>query len=150
MYRIYIYTHTPNVQGFWPVTLESLEMYSTTTCIEYIYIHTHQIFRDFGWSLFESLENYSRTIYIYIYICIHTHQMFRDFGWSLFESLEKYSKLPGAGGYTAIADVTVETENKEGSTHNRLDRMDSFLLSETFKYLYCKSMYACIHTYMNA
>jgi hypothetical protein len=121
-------------------------------------------FRDVGLPLFKASKACTYSININIYICssfwchafkhkntyIHTlkhtytHMTLRDFGWSLFESLEKYSKLPGTGGYTAIADVTVETENKESSTHNRLDRMDSFLLSETFKYLYCKS-HTCIH-----
>ena len=60
-------------------------------------------------------------------------QEYRDFGWKVFNSIEKWARLPGEGGYTAIHDVLFETD---AGKSNRLDRMDSFFLSETLKYLY--------------
>jgi len=61
-------------------------------------------------------------------------QQYRDFGWNVFQALEKHSKMPEGGGYSAIEDVMLDVG--QYSVSNRLDRMDSFLLSETFKYLY--------------
>ncbi|KAI8356708.1 glycoside hydrolase [Choanephora cucurbitarum] len=55
-------------------------------------------------------------------------EIYREWGWKIFESFEKYTKLP-EGGYAALKDVTQippPTDN----------RMDTFFLAETLKYLY--------------
>ncbi|KAJ8658821.1 hypothetical protein O0I10_005548 [Lichtheimia ornata] len=54
--------------------------------------------------------------------------IYREWGWKIFEAFEKYTKLPG-GGYTALRDVTSIPPTQD-------DRMDTFFLAETLKYLY--------------
>ncbi|KAI8967118.1 glycoside hydrolase [Mycotypha africana] len=53
---------------------------------------------------------------------------YREWGWNIFEAFEKYTKLP-EGGYTALKDVTVIPPPRD-------NRMDTFFLAETLKYLY--------------
>ncbi|KAI8985878.1 glycoside hydrolase [Pilobolus umbonatus] len=55
-------------------------------------------------------------------------EKYREWGWNIFESFEKYCKLPD-GGYSALKDVTAIPPTKD-------DRMDTFFLAETLKYLY--------------
>ncbi|KAG8810136.1 mannosyl-oligosaccharide alpha-1,2-mannosidase, partial [Serendipita sp. 399] len=53
---------------------------------------------------------------------------YRAQGWKIFEAIEKYTKVE-SGGYTSILHVN--------STHTpREDKMETFFLSETLKYLY--------------
>ncbi|KAI9498956.1 glycoside hydrolase [Zychaea mexicana] len=54
--------------------------------------------------------------------------IYREWGWQIFESFEKYTKLPN-GGYAALKDVTQIPPPQD-------DRMDTFFLAETLKYLY--------------
>lgn len=55
-------------------------------------------------------------------------EKYREWGWKIFESFEKYAKLKD-GGYAALKDVT--------SIPPQLDnRMDTFWLAETLKYIY--------------
>ncbi|KAF7732164.1 mannosyl-oligosaccharide alpha-1,2-mannosidase [Apophysomyces ossiformis] len=54
--------------------------------------------------------------------------IYRDWGWKIFESFEAYTKLSD-GGYSALKDVTTIPPIKD-------DRMDTFFLAETLKYLY--------------
>lgn len=56
----------------------------------------------------------------------HTYQ---DWGWDVFQAIEKYAKI-SSGGYASISDV-----RRAEKTEHR-DHMESFLLGETFKYLY--------------
>ncbi|KAG2179971.1 hypothetical protein INT43_003758 [Umbelopsis isabellina] len=53
---------------------------------------------------------------------------YRDWGWKIFEAFEEHTKLPN-GGYAALRDVTVVPPPQD-------NRMDTFFLAETLKYLY--------------
>ncbi|KAJ3311177.1 hypothetical protein HDU93_005309 [Gonapodya sp. JEL0774] len=53
---------------------------------------------------------------------------YREWGWAIFQSFEKWTKVEG-GGYSALEDVRT-------TPPPRRDRMDSFFLGETLKYLY--------------
>ncbi|KAI7899066.1 glycoside hydrolase family 47 protein [Cokeromyces recurvatus] len=55
-------------------------------------------------------------------------EKYREWGWNIFESFEKHTKLP-EGGYAALKDVT----HIPAPMYNR---MDTFYLAETLKYLY--------------
>lgn len=53
---------------------------------------------------------------------------YREWGWSIFEAFEKYTKID-SGGYTSLDDVTMLPPR-------RRDKMETFFLGETLKYLY--------------
>ena len=55
-------------------------------------------------------------------------QRYRDYGWAIFEAIEKHCRIE-SGGYASILDV-----NQVPATYE--DKMETFLMSETFKYLY--------------
>ncbi|OQV17586.1 Endoplasmic reticulum mannosyl-oligosaccharide 1,2-alpha-mannosidase [Hypsibius exemplaris] len=57
------------------------------------------------------------------------NQTYQDWGWDVFQALEKHAKVPN-GGYASIEDVRTT-----GKVRQR-DHMESFLLAETFKYLF--------------
>ncbi|PWY97264.1 hypothetical protein BCV70DRAFT_202982 [Testicularia cyperi] len=54
--------------------------------------------------------------------------IYRDWGWQIFQAFDKHCRVPG-GGYSSIDDV-------DSSHPQQLDRMETFWLSETLKYLY--------------
>uniref|UniRef100_A0A7S3UZW4 alpha-1,2-Mannosidase n=1 Tax=Aplanochytrium stocchinoi TaxID=215587 RepID=A0A7S3UZW4_9STRA len=54
---------------------------------------------------------------------------YQEIGWKIFQAIEKYCKTDSA--YAALADVTV----KDSTKVRRIDKMESFLLGETLKYL---------------
>ncbi|XP_055338862.1 endoplasmic reticulum mannosyl-oligosaccharide 1,2-alpha-mannosidase-like [Paramacrobiotus metropolitanus] len=54
---------------------------------------------------------------------------YQDWGWDVFNAIEKHAKIK-TGGYASIQDV-----RKADNVEHR-DHMESFLLGETFKYLY--------------
>ena len=56
---------------------------------------------------------------------------YQDWGWSMFEAWEKHSRVE-SGGYACLADVTVGG----GELAEKKDKMESFWLAETLKYLY--------------
>ncbi|KAI3632391.1 hypothetical protein MIR68_009497 [Amoeboaphelidium protococcarum] len=60
-------------------------------------------------------------------------QKYRDQAWQIFTAIEKYSRIPErnghSGGYSSLRDVHKDTPRRE-------DKMESFFLSETLKYLY--------------
>ena len=57
-----------------------------------------------------------------------THkQIYRDLGWQIFLSIEKECRANA--GYAGLRDVTVPTPIQD-------DKMQSFFLAETLKYLY--------------
>lgn len=64
--------------------------------------------------------------------------IYRQQGVDVFEAFEKYSRI--STGYTPISDVRVQPSSQadiEHSLHRRApDRMESFWMSETLKYLY--------------
>jgi len=53
---------------------------------------------------------------------------YREYGWRIFLSIERFCRVE-TGGYTSILNV----ENPKSRVE---DRMETFLMSETFKYLY--------------
>ncbi|CAL9058583.1 mannosyl-oligosaccharide 1,2-alpha-mannosidase MNS3-like [Musa acuminata AAA Group] len=53
---------------------------------------------------------------------------YREWGWQIFEAFEKYTKVD-SGGYTSLDDVTLIPPP-------RRDKMETFFLGETLKYLY--------------
>ena len=55
-------------------------------------------------------------------------RIYRDWGWKIFQSFEKYTKL--AEGYTSINNV------KNPGNPGYRNKMESFFLGETLKYLY--------------
>lgn len=55
-------------------------------------------------------------------------QRYRDYGWKIFEAIEKHCKIE-TGGYAAVLNVDELPVKHE-------DKMETFLLSETLKYLY--------------
>ncbi|KIP02174.1 glycoside hydrolase family 47 protein [Phlebiopsis gigantea 11061_1 CR5-6] len=55
-------------------------------------------------------------------------QRYRDYGWSIFQAIEKYCKIE-SGGYASVLNV-----DKVPVEHE--DKMETFLMSETLKYLY--------------
>lgn len=54
---------------------------------------------------------------------------YREWGWQIFQAFEKYTKV-STGGYTSLDDVTVLPPPQ------RRDKMETFFLGETLKYLY--------------
>ncbi|KAI0275367.1 glycoside hydrolase [Gloeopeniophorella convolvens] len=53
---------------------------------------------------------------------------YRDYGWAIFQAIEKHCRLPG-GGYATIVNVDEVPVRHE-------DKMETFFLSETLKYLF--------------
>jgi len=53
---------------------------------------------------------------------------YREHGWGIFQSIEKYCRLE-SGGYVSILDV-------DDVNTGKIDKMETFFLSETLKYLY--------------
>ncbi|KAL6992269.1 Mannosyl-oligosaccharide 1,2-alpha-mannosidase mns3 [Sarracenia purpurea var. burkii] len=53
---------------------------------------------------------------------------YREWGWEIFKAFEKYTKVK-SGGYTSLQDVTTLPPQ-------RRDKMETFFLGETLKYLY--------------
>jgi len=51
----------------------------------------------------------------------------REYGWKVFEAFERYAATPS--GWTALPDVDAPTRKQD-------DKMESFVLAETVKYLY--------------
>ena len=66
---------------------------------------------------------------LYYLYKITKNKKYQDYGWKIFEAFEKYTKVE-TGGYTSIDDVT-SPENLRPR-----DKMESYFLAETFKYLY--------------
>lgn len=63
----------------------------------------------------------------YLYY-ITGNKTYQDWGWQIFQGIEKYTRV--AGGYTTISNVRnpIDTRPK--------DKMETFFLGETLKYLY--------------
>ncbi|EEB99580.1 hypothetical protein MPER_00717, partial [Moniliophthora perniciosa FA553] len=53
---------------------------------------------------------------------------YRDYAWNIFSAIEKHCKLQ-TGGYLTVLHV-------DQTPVRRFDQMETFLMSETFKYLY--------------
>ncbi|KAJ3414741.1 hypothetical protein HDV05_006080 [Chytridiales sp. JEL 0842] len=55
-------------------------------------------------------------------------EKYREWGWNVFKAFERYSRLP-EGGYTCLDSVMTIPPPRQ-------DKMESFFMSETLKYLY--------------
>ncbi|KAF5332791.1 hypothetical protein D9611_005172 [Ephemerocybe angulata] len=55
-------------------------------------------------------------------------ELYREHGWRIFQSIEKHAKVP-TGGYATVLNVDENPAQLE-------DKMETFFLSETLKYLY--------------
>uniref|UniRef100_A0A8C4QBL1 alpha-1,2-Mannosidase n=1 Tax=Eptatretus burgeri TaxID=7764 RepID=A0A8C4QBL1_EPTBU len=64
----------------------------------------------------------------YLYWITGNHK-YQDLGWDILQSINRYTKVP-SGGYTSIGNV----RNRDNPQPR--DKMESFFLSETLKYLY--------------
>lgn len=62
--------------------------------------------------------------------------IYREWGWSIFKSLVHNGRVPG-GGYSGIRDVRKHPPKTiDEAKKNWNDKMESFFLAETLKYLY--------------
>jgi len=57
------------------------------------------------------------------------NRTYQDWGWAIFQAFDRYTKLPAAG-YSSIGNV------KSPASSNYRNKMESFWLAETLKYLY--------------
>ena len=57
---------------------------------------------------------------------------YRDYGWKIFKAFDKFCKVP-TGGYVSVNDVRSAENPRRGEGR---DKMESFFLAETLKYLY--------------
>lgn len=65
---------------------------------------------------------------LYIGFYLTGDEIYREWGWEIFQAFEKHCKVE-TGGYSGIDDVDAEEPRK-------LNKMETFWLSETLKYLY--------------
>ena len=65
---------------------------------------------------------------LFIAFSLTGDEIYRDWGWEIFQAFEKHCKVE-TGGYSSIDDVDAEDPRK-------IDKMETFWLSETLKYLY--------------
>ena len=61
--------------------------------------------------------------------CLTKDPIYKEWGWQIFEAFEKYTKVP-SGGYSSITNVL------DASNTRMKDKMESFFLGETLKYLF--------------
>merc|ERR1719499_482498 len=57
-------------------------------------------------------------------------QKWRDYGWEIFQKIQEHCRVPGAG-YVPVLHV-----NRPKPQHDPQGKMQSFLIAETFKYLF--------------
>ena len=57
------------------------------------------------------------------------NKMYREWGWKIFQAFQKYTKIEGLG-YSSITNV------KNAGRPGYRDKLESFFLAETLKYLY--------------
>ncbi|KAG0188855.1 hypothetical protein DFQ28_004228 [Apophysomyces sp. BC1034] len=69
---------------------------------------------------------------VYILYRITGDPKYQEYGWEIFQAIEKNCKTSSA--YAAIHNV--EKTFSDSPASNQMDSMESFLLAETFKYLY--------------
>lgn len=66
---------------------------------------------------------------LFVLYRITGEQKYREWGWQIFLAFEKHTKVPDAG-YSSIHNV------KDATNPRFRDKMESFFLAETLKYLY--------------
>jgi len=66
---------------------------------------------------------------LFILNCLTNNSIYKEWGWKIFEAFEKYTKV-SSGGYSSIGNV------QDTSNTRMKDKMESFFLGETLKYLF--------------
>ncbi|KAJ2253051.1 mannosyl-oligosaccharide alpha-1,2-mannosidase [Coemansia sp. RSA 455] len=66
---------------------------------------------------------------LFVLWSITGEEKWREYGWHIFTAIEKWAKLP-EGGYTSLRDIATAVPPP------REDKMETFFVSETLKYLY--------------
>lgn len=66
---------------------------------------------------------------LFIMNCLTKDPIYKEWGWKIFEAFEKHTKVP-SGGYSSINNV------QDTSNPRMRDKMESFFLGETLKYLF--------------
>ena len=66
--------------------------------------------------------------FLLLFTKIYFIHRYREWGWQIFQAFEKYTKVD-SGGYSSLDDVTSLPPPKR-------DKMETFFLGETLKYLY--------------
>lgn len=66
---------------------------------------------------------------LFILYRLTRNKTYQEWGWKIFQAFEKYTRVQ-SGGYSSIADV----RSPEDPQYK--DKMESFFLGETLKYLY--------------
>lgn len=88
-----------------------------------------RISRDGGWRMSGGYQLRPEAVEAFFYMYRHTKdEKYRDWGWEVFENIERHCRTP-SGGYTVL-HVARTRKPRQG------DIMHSFLLAETFKYLF--------------
>lgn len=81
------------------------------------------------WKMSGGYQLRPEAVEAFFYMYRHTRkEKYRDYAWTVFEQIEQHCKL-GWGGYAAIKTARSRHPKKE-------DVMHSYLISETFKYIY--------------
>ncbi|CAM9951932.1 unnamed protein product [Discosporangium mesarthrocarpum] len=65
---------------------------------------------------------------LYYLYWVTQDEVYREQGWEIFSAFEEHCRVSGSGGYTGLEDVTE-------SNPRRRDKMETFFLGETLKYL---------------
>nr|VDC61562.1 unnamed protein product [Brassica rapa] len=124
---------------------EMYEVTATGLAPEIAYFHTEQAYSEDGLEGGNKSSMYAKDIIIhqadrhnllrpetveslFVLYRITKDTKYRDQGWQIFEAFEKYTKVK-TGGYTSLDDVTEVPPR-------RRDKMETFFLGETLKYLY--------------
>jgi mannosyl-oligosaccharide alpha-1,2-mannosidase len=58
----------------------------------------------------------------------------QEYGWEVFQAIEKWCRTES--GYASIRNVDVDPKNEYAMKNLKMDTMETFILAETFKYLY--------------
>lgn len=123
---------------------EMYEVTSTGLAPEIVYFHTEE-YSDQGFDGGNKNSKYIDDIIIkpldrhnlmrpetveslFVLYRITGNQKYRAWGWEIFEAFERHTKV-SSGGYTSLDDVTTVPPR-------RRDKMETFFLGETLKYLY--------------
>nr|VDC98132.1 unnamed protein product [Brassica oleracea] len=124
---------------------EMYEVTATGLAPEIAYFHTQQEYSEDGLEGGNKSSVYAKDIVIkqadrhnllrpetveslFVLYRITKDTKYREQGWQIFQAFEKHTKVK-SGGYTSLDDVT------EVPPHRR-DKMETFFLGETLKYLY--------------
>jgi len=69
---------------------------------------------------------------LHVMYAVTKDKKYQEYGWKILEAFNKYSKV-STGGYVSLNDVRNANDPKRGGSR---DKMESFFLAETLKYLY--------------